>query len=159
MKLCSSVFMFFVVVLLLITAGCTSGEPATEGESPDLNEAAPVYTETSLDIPPADTMEEQSIGTLIIGDWKIQTGNQEVLYWQFHPDGTLSGGSEPGSSRITGTWSTFGFDKFVVIQANGTTGNGTQIAYELAVTSDPASGTISVDNPDEYITWEFIRQG
>jgi hypothetical protein len=159
MKLCKSVFIFFLMVLLLITAGCTSGDPAPEGESPDLNEAAPVYTETSLDIPPADTLEEQPVSSLIIGEWKIQTGNQEVLYWQFHPDGTLTGGNEPGSSRITGTWSSFGFEKYILIQAGGTTGNGTQIAYELAITGDPANGTISVDNPDKYISWEFTRHG
>lgn len=159
MKLWKSVFMFFLVVLLMITAGCTSGEPAPEGESPDLNEAAPVYTETSLAIVPADTAEEQPISSLIIGDWKIQTGTQEVLYWQFHPDGTLTGGSEPGSRQITGTWSPFGFEKYILIQASGSTGTGTQITYSMAITSDPATGTISVDNPGEYITWEFTRQG
>ena len=146
------------LVVLLLTAGCTSGEHATGTESPDLNQASAVFTEESLAIPPADITEGQSIGALIVGDWKIQTGDDQVLYWQFHNDGTLTGGSEPGSSRITGTWSTFGFEKFILLHAAGTNSNGEQITYDMAITSDPANGTISVDNPVENSNWEFTRQ-
>jgi len=148
----------FPLVVLLLTAGCTSGEQATGTESPDLNQASAVFTEESLAIPPADANEEQAISSLIVGDWKIQTGDKEVLNWQFHNDGTLTGGSEPGSSRITGTWSTFGFEKFILIQASGTNSNGEQITYDMAITSDPTNGTISVDNPVKDSNWEFTRQ-
>jgi hypothetical protein len=157
MKILKGICMFPLVVLL-ITAGCTSGENATGTESPLLNDASTVFTEASLAIPPADTPEEQDISSLIVGDWKIQTGDQEVLYWRFHNDGTLTGGSEPGSRRITGTWSTFGFEQFILINAAGTTSNGEQITYDMAITSDPTNGTISVDNPVEDTNWEFIRQ-
>jgi hypothetical protein len=146
------------LVLLLVTAGCTSGDNATATESPELNEASAVFTENSLAIPPSDTMEEQDISSLIVGDWKIQTGDQEVLYWQFQNNGTLTGGSEPGSNRITGTWSTFGFEQFILINAAGTDSKGEQITYDMAITSDPTNGTISVDNPVENINWEFTRQ-
>ena len=148
----------FPLVVLLITAGCTSGENATEGESPDLNEASAVFTEESLAILPTDTTINQDISSLIVGDWNIQTGDKEILYWQFQNDGTLTGGSEPGSRQITGTWSTFGFEKFILIHADGTTSKGEQISYDMAITSDPTNGTISVDNPDKYISWEFTRQ-
>jgi len=156
MNILKSIVIFLLVVLVIAT-GCTSPEHATEGESPALNEASAVFTEGSLAIP-ADTPEGQDISSLIVGDWKIQTGDQETLYWQFHNDGTLTGGSEPGSHQITGTWSTFGFEKFIEIQASGTTNDGRQITYDMAITSDPANGTISVDNPEEYIDWEFTRQ-
>jgi hypothetical protein len=148
----------FPLVVLLMTAGCTSGENAMEGESPDMNEASAVFTEESLAIPPADITEGEAISSLIVGDWKIQTGDQEVLYWQFQNDGTLTGGSEPGGRQITGTWSTFGFEKFILLHANGTTAKGEQISYDMAITSDPASGTIFVDNPVENIHWQFTRQ-
>ena len=148
----------FTLVILLITAGCTSRENATGTESPVLNDASMVISEDSLAIPPADITEEQDISSLIVGDWKIQTDYQEVLYWRFHNDGTLTGGSEPGSSQITGTWSTFGFEKFILINATGTQSNGGQITYDMVITSDPTNATISVDNPGEDINWEFIRQ-
>ena len=157
MKIFKGIFIL-PLVLLLVTAGCTSGENATATESPELNEASTVFTENSLDIPPSDTLEEQDIRSLIVGDWKIQTGDQEVLYWQFQNNGTLTGGSEPGSNRITGTWSTFGFEKFILLHAAGTNSNGEQITYDMAITSDPANGTISVDNPVENSNWEFTRQ-
>jgi len=157
MKIFKGIFII-PLVLLLVTAGCTSGENATATESPELNEASTVFIENSLDIPPSDTLEEQDIRSLIVGDWKIQTGDQEVLYWQFQNNGTLTGGSEPGSNRITGTWSTFGFEKFILINAAGTDSKGEQISYDMAITSDPTNGTISVDNPVENINWEFTRQ-
>ena len=116
------------------------------------------FTEESLDISPGDAPEEQDISSLIVGDWKIQTGDNQVLYWQFNSDGTMTGGSEPGSRQITGKWSTFGFGEFILINAAGTTGSGEQIAYDMAITRDPTDGTISVDNPDEYANWEFIRE-
>ena len=157
MKIFKGIFII-PLVLLLVTAGCTSGENATATESPELNEASTVFIENSLDIPPSDTLEEQDISSLIVGDWKIQTGDQEVLYWQFQNNGTLTGGSEPGSNRITGTWSTFGFEKFILINAAGTASKGEQITYDMAITSDPTNGTMSVDNPVENINWEFTRQ-
>jgi len=150
--------LMFPLVILLITAGCTSSENTPGTESPLLNDAATVFTEDSLAIPPADTPQEQDISVLIVGDWKIQTDDQQVLYWRFHNDGTLTGGSEPDSRQITGTWSTFGFGEFIAIHAVGTTGNGEQITYDMAITRDPATGTISVDNPVEHINWEFTRQ-
>jgi len=157
MKIFKGIFIIPLVVLL-ITAGCTSGEHATETESPDLNDASPVFTEESLAIPPADTPEGQDISSLIVGDWKIQTGDQQILFWRFHNDGTLTGGSEAGSSQITGTWSTFGFEQFIAITASGTNSKGENITYTMAITKDPTDGTISVDNPVEDKTWEFIRQ-
>jgi hypothetical protein len=157
MKISKGIFIFPLVVLL-ITAGCTSSENSTGAESPERNDASTVFTEASLPITPADITEEQDISSLIIGDWKIQTGDQQVLYWRFHNDGTLMGGSEPGSSQITGTWSAFGFEKYILINAAGTNSNGEQITYNIAITSDLTKGTISVDNPVESINWEFIRQ-
>ena len=147
----------FPLVVLLITAGCTSGENVKEGESPDLNEASAVFTEESLAIPPADTTGEDDISSLIVGDWQIHTGDQEVLYWHFHNNGTLTGGSEPGSLQITGTWSTFGIKNRIVLHATGSNNNGEPITYEMAITRDPTNGTISVDNPVESINWEFTR--
>ena len=157
MKIFKGIFLILLVVLL-VTAGCTSNENAPGTESPELNEASTVFTQESLTIQPSDTSEEQDISSLIVGDWKIQTGDQEVLYWQFQNDGTLTGGSEPGSSRITGTWSTFGFEKFILIEATGTKSNGEQITYNIAITRDTTNGTISVDNPVEDKNWEFTRQ-
>jgi hypothetical protein len=156
MKIFKGLFIF-PLVILLITAGCTSSENSTGTESPKLNDASTVFTEDSLAITPADNTEEQDISSLIVGDWKIQTGDQQVLYWRFHNDGTLTGGSEPGSRQITGDWSTFGFEKFILINAIGTNSNGEQITYDMAITSDLTNGTISVDNPDEDKNWEFIR--
>ena len=157
MKIFKGIFIIPLVVLL-VTAGCTSNENATGTGSPELNEASTVFTEESLAIPPSDTTGEQDISSLIVGDWKIQTGDQQVLSWRFQNDGTLTDGSEPGSSRITGTWSTFGFEKFILINATVTKSNGEQITYNIAITSDPTNGTISVDNPVENKNWEFIRQ-
>jgi hypothetical protein len=157
MKIFKGICMF-PRVILLITAGCTSRENATGTESPELNGASMVFTETSLAILLADTPEEQDISSLIVGDGKIQTGDQQALYWRFHNNGTLTGGSKPGSSRITGTWSAFGFEKFILIHAAGTNSNGEQIAYNMAITKHLTTGTISVDNPVESINWEFIRQ-
>ncbi len=157
MKISKGIFII-PLVILLITAGCTSRENATGTESPALNGASTVFTEDSLAITTADTTEEQDISSLIVGDWKIQTDDQQVLYWRFDKDGTLTGGSEPGSSQITGTWSTFGFEKYISIHAAGTKSNGEQIPYDMVITSDPTNGTISVDNPVENINWEFIRQ-
>jgi hypothetical protein len=146
------------IVLLLITAGCSSGEHAPEGESPDFNEASPVYTETSLATPPAGSSEVQDISSLFVGDWKIQTGDHQVLYWRFHNDGTLTGGSEPGSTQITGTWLPFGFEQLISVEAVGTISTGENITYDMVLTGDPTNGTISVDNPVEERNWEFIRQ-
>jgi hypothetical protein len=157
MKIFKGLFLIPLVVLL-VTAGCTSNENAPGTGSPDLNEASTVFTQESLAIPPSYSTGEQDISSLIVGDWKIQTSDQQVLFWRFHNDGSLTGGSEPGSSRITGTWSTFGFEKFILINATGTKSNGEQITYNIAITSDPTNGTISVDNPVEDKNWEFIRQ-
>ena len=157
MKIFKGIFLI-PLMLLLVIAGCTSNENAPGTGSPELNEASTVFTQESLTIQPSDTPEEQDISSLIIGDWKIQTGDQQVLYWRFHNDGTLTGGSEPGSSRITGTWSTFGFEKFILIEATGTKSNGEQITYNIAITRDTTNGTISVDNPVEDKNWEFTRQ-
>jgi len=148
----------FPLVVLLITAGCTSSENSTGMESPKRNDASTVFTEDSLAIPPADTPEEQGISSLIFGDWKIQASDQQVLYWRFYNDRTLTGGSEPGSRQITGDWSTFGFEKYALIHAVGTTSNGEQITYDMTITSDFTNSTISVDNPNEYKNWKFIRQ-
>jgi hypothetical protein len=156
-KIFNVIFIMLLVVLLL-TAGCTTGEHATEPESPDLNEASPVFTEESLAIPPADTPEGKDISSLIVGDWKIQTDDHQVLSWRFHDDGTLTGGSEAGSSQITGTWSTFGFEKFIAINASGMNTRGEYVTYNMAITRDPTNGTIFVDNPAEDVTWEFTRQ-
>jgi len=157
MKIFKGIFLI-PLMLLLVIAGCTSNENAPGTGSPELNEASTVFTQESLTIQPSDTPEEQDISSLIIGDWKIQTGDQQVLYWRFQNDGTLTGGSEPGSSRITGTWSTFGFEKFILIEATGTKSNGEQITYNIAITRDTTNGTISVDNPVEDKNWEFTRQ-
>jgi len=157
MKISNSIFIIPLMVLL-ITAGCTSGEHATGTESPVLNDASPVFTEESLAITPAEIPEGQDICSLIVGDWKILTGDNQVLYWQFHNDRTLTGGSELGSRQITGTWSPFGFEQLISIDAAGTTGNGEQITYDMAISCDPTNGTIAVDNPVEDRNWKFIRQ-
>jgi hypothetical protein len=148
-----NVIFVFTIVVLLITAGCTSDENPAQR-----NDASNVFVEDDLLNHPGDTPEEQDIGTLIVGDWKIQTGDNQVLYWRFHNDGTLTGGSEPGSRRITGNWSTFGFEKYIFVDATDTQSDGEHITYNMAITRDPANGSISVDNPAEYTTWEFIRQ-
>ena len=153
-----NVIFVFIIVVLLITAGCTSDKNPAGTGSPQLNDASKVFEEDNLPNPQGDTPEEQDIGTLIAGDWKIQTGDNQVLYWRFYNDGTLTGGSEPGSRRITGNWSTFGFEKYIFVDATGTESDGEQITYNMAITRDPANGSISVDNPAEYTTWEFIRQ-
>jgi hypothetical protein len=157
MKIINHLFIL-LLVSLLVTAGCTSEDDAAEGVTPVLNDASAVYPEETLTISPDNTPEEQDISSLIVGNWKIETGDSQVLYWEINSDGTMTGGSEPGSTRISGKWSTFGFGEFILINAAGTTDNGEQIAYDMAITRDPADGTITVDNPDEYVNWEFIRQ-
>jgi hypothetical protein len=94
----------------------------------------------------------------IAGVWKIQTGDQQIFYWQFQNDGNLTGGSEPGSHQITGNWSTFGFKNLYAMNAVGTNSKGEQIAYNVVIASDLTNGTLSVINPVEYKTWKFIRQ-
>lgn len=157
MKIFTGLFIVTLLVLL-ISAGCTSNEKSTGTESPTLNDASTVFTENSLTIAPAYNIDEQNINFPIVGVWKIQTGDQQVLYWQFHNDGTLTGGSEPDSHQITGTWETFGFGNYFLIKAVGTNSTGEQIIYDMALANNSTNGTVSVDNPDEYKNWEFIKQ-
>jgi hypothetical protein len=145
-------------MVLLMSAGCTSSEESTETVSPKLNAGSAVFTEVSLTNAPADNTEEENISSPIVGVWKIHTSDQQVLYWQFHNDGTLTGGSEPGSHEITGTWETFGFGNYFAINAVGTNSNGEQITFNMALNNDLTNGTISVNNPVEDKNWEFIRQ-
>lgn len=151
--------MFTVALMaLLMSAGCISSEKSTETISPNLNAGSSVFTEVSLTNGPADTTEEQNMSSPVVGVWKIQMGNQQVLYWQFHNNGTLTGGSEPGSHQITGTWSTLGFGNYFAINAVGTNSTGEQITYNMALANDSTNSTVSVDNPVEYKNWEFIKQ-
>jgi len=157
MKIFTGLFIVTLLVLL-ISAGCTSSEKSTGMESPILNDASTVFTENSLTNTPADTTAEQDMRSLIVGDWKIQTGDQQILYWQFHDDGNLTGGSEPSGHQITGDWSIFGFENLITINAAGTNSNGDLITYDMELTTDLTNGTISVVNPDEDTNWQFIRQ-
>ena len=138
----------FVVMLagLLLSAGCTSGENPGGTESPKLNEASTVFT------------QEENIGSPIIGSWKIQADDQQVLYWEFHNDRTLTGGSEPGSDEITGTWSAFDSGDYVLTNAEGTDSNGEKITYNMALIIDLKNGDVSVKYPDGDKNWEFTRQ-
>jgi hypothetical protein len=138
----------FVAILvgLLISAGCTSSENSAGTESPKFNEASTIFT------------QEENIGSSIIGLWKVQASDQQVIYWQFYNDGTLTGGSEPSSHEITGTWVTFDNGDYFVINASGTNSNGEQVTYNMALIMDLTNGTFSVDYPDEDKNWEFIRQ-
>jgi hypothetical protein len=157
MKVFNCMFIVTLTVLLM-SAGCISSEESTETVSPKLNDASTVFTEVSLTNAPSDITEEENISSPIVGVWKIQTGDQQVLYWQFHTDGNLTGGPEPGSQEITGTWETFGYGNYFAINAVGTNSNGEQIPFNMALTNDLTNGTVSVNYPVENTNWEFIRQ-
>jgi|WetSurMetagenome_2_1015567.scaffolds.fasta_scaffold130675_1 hypothetical protein len=144
-------------MVLLMSAGCTSSEESIETASPKLNDASTVFTEVSLTNSPSENTEEENISSPIVGIWKIQTSDQQI-YWQFHNNGTLTGGSEPGSQEITGTWETFGYENYFAINAVGTNSNGEQITFNMALTNDLTNGTVSVNYPVEDINWVFIRQ-
>jgi hypothetical protein len=157
MKIFNCIFIVTLMILLM-SAGCTSSKDSTETVSPKLNDASTVFTEVGLTNAPSDTTEEENISSPIVGVWKIQTSDQQVFYWQFHNDGTLTGGSEPGSQEITGSWETFGYGNYFAINAVGTNSNGDQITFNMALTNDLTNGTVSVNYPVEDKNWEFIRQ-
>jgi hypothetical protein len=157
MKIFNCIFIVTLMILLM-SAGCTSSKDSTETVSPKLNDASTVFTEVGLTNAPSDTTEEENISSPIVGVWKIQTSDQQVFYWQFHNDGTLTGGSEPGSQEITGSWETFGYGNYFAINAVGTNSNGEQITFNMALTNDLTNGTVSVNYPVEDKNWEFIRQ-
>jgi len=149
------------LLVLLISAGCTSSEKLTETESHTLNDASTVFTENSLTNAPEDNIEEQdtevqNMSSQIVGTWEIQTANQQLLYW-FHNDGTLTGGSEWDSPQITGTWKTSVFGNSITINAVGTNSTGEKISYNMVLTYDFTNDIFSVDNPDEYKNWKFVR--
>ena len=156
MKIFDGLFIVALVVLL-ISAGCTSSEKSTGTISPKLNTSSPNITNFIASIP-KDNITDQNMSFPIVGVWKIQTGDQQTLYWQFHNDGNLTGGSEPGNHQITGNWSPFAFKNLFTINAVGTNSNGKQITYNMVIASDPTNGTISVVNPKEDTNWQFIRQ-
>jgi hypothetical protein len=157
MKIFNCIFIVTLMILLM-SAGCTSSKESTETVSPNLNDASTVFTEVSLTNAPADYTEGENISSPIVGVWKIQTSDQQVFYWQFHNDGTLTGGSEPGSQEITGSWETFGYGNYFAINAVRPNNNGEQITFNMALTNDLTNGTVSVNYPVEDKNWEFIRQ-
>jgi hypothetical protein len=157
MKIFNCIFIVTLMILLM-SAGCTSSKDSTETVSPKLNDASTVFTEVGLTNAPSDTTEEENISSPIVGVWKIQTSDHQVFYWQFHDDGTLTGGSEPGSEEITGSWETFGYGNYFAINAVRPNSNGEQITFNMALTNDLTNGTVSVNYPVEDKNWEFIRQ-
>jgi len=145
------------LVVLLMSAGCTSSEKSTGTVSPKLNSSSPNVSNFVASIP-KENIPEKNTSLPIIGVWKIQTGDQQVLFWQFHNDGKLTGGSEPGSNQITGNWSPFLFKNLFIINAVGIDSNGKQIKYDnvtiaIDLTNDTASGVM----PVEYKNWKFTR--
>jgi hypothetical protein len=149
---------FIALLILLITAGCLSDEKTSEAELPKLNDGSTIFIEDSLVTPPANVPADADTSSLLVGVWKIQTGNQEELYWQFHDDGNLTGGSEPDSHQVSGEWSSIGFENLVTIHAVGANSNGEMIAYDIELVTDLSNRTISIVNPDEDSHWIFIKQ-
>jgi hypothetical protein len=173
------------VVVLLMTAGCTSREKSTENVSQGLTTSSPNGTNFVTGIPkdtrtenvsqglttsspngtnfvtgiPKEDTTEKNVSSPVVGFWKIQTGDQQIVFWQFHNDGKLTGGSEPGSNQITGNWSPFVFKNLFLINAVGTDITGKQIKY------DNVTIAINLDNitafgvqPVEYKSWNFTKQ-
>ena len=69
----------------------------------------PLFSDQPLTVAPAGTTSQESYTDKIIGAWKTQADDSQVLYWQFNEDGTLKAGNTPGSHDITGNWSVSSF--------------------------------------------------
>jgi hypothetical protein len=143
------------VVVLLMSAGCTSSEKSTGNVS--LNTSSPNVSNFVESIP-KDTITEKNVSSPIVGIWKVQTGDQHILYWQFHDNGKFTGGNEPGSNQISGNWSPFVFKNLFLINAVGTDTTGRQIRYDnITIAINIDNVTASGVQP-EYKIWKFTRQ-
>ena len=157
MKIINGLFIVALVVLLM-SAGCTSSEKSTGTVSPKPSTSSPNITNFIASIP-KDNLTEKNMSSPIVGVWKIQTGDQQILYWQFYNDGKLTGGSEPGSNQITGKWSPFLFKNLFIIDAVGTDSTGMQIKYDnVTIAIDLTNGTAVGVLPVEYKNWKFTKQ-
>jgi len=159
-------------VSLLITAGCTTGEKTSGITLPAHNAASPVFSDGNLAVTPVSTVLpgqnatispgtttlQESYADNMVGAWKTHVNDNQVVYWQFDTDGTLTGGSSPGSHEITGNWSGFFYKNAFRMQAAGTRNNGNQTMYDVVIGYDLTTGNVSVINPPEDRNWIFVRQ-
>jgi hypothetical protein len=156
MKIFHGVFIVAVIVLLM-SAGCTSSEKTTGNVSPKLNNPSPIASNFVASIPKENTTEK-NIHSPIVGIWKVQTGDQHIIYWQFHDNGKFTGGNEPESNQIAGNWSPFVFKNLFLINAVGTDTTGKQIRYDnITIAINLDNVTASGVQP-EYKSWKFTRQ-
>lgn len=157
MKIFHCIFIVALVVLLM-SAGCTTNEKSTGNVPSVLTDSSSNLTNFMASIP-KDNTPEKNMTIPIVGIWRVQTSDQQIVYWQFYDHGKFTGGSKPGSNQITGNWSPFLFKNLFIIDAAGTDSNGKQIKYDNVtiaydLTNDTASGVL----PVEYKNWKFIRQ-
>jgi hypothetical protein len=157
MKIFHGLFIVAIVVLLM-SAGCTSSEKSTGNVLPELNTSSPNVSNLVESIP-KDTITEKNMSSPIVGIWKIQTGDQHILYWRFHDSGKFTGGNEPGSNQITGNWSPFVFKNLFLINAVGTDTTGKQIKYDNVTIAINLDNVTASGVQPEYKSWKFTRQG
>jgi hypothetical protein len=154
MKMFHGVFIVAVVVLLM-SAGCTSREKSTGNVS--LNTSSPNVSNFVAGIP-QENIIEKNMSPPIVGIWKVQTGDQQIVYWQFHDSGKFTGGNEPGSNQITGNWSPFVFKNLFLINAVGTDTTGKQIRYDNVTIATNLDNVTASGVQPEYKSWKFTRQ-
>jgi hypothetical protein len=157
MKIFHGLFIVAIVVLLM-SAGCTSSEKSTGNISPELNTSSPNVSNLVASIP-KDKIPEKDMSSPIVGIWKMQTGDQHIVFWQFHNDGKLTGGSELGSNQITGNWSPFVFKNLFLINAVGTDNTGKQIKYDNVTIAINLDNVTASGVQPEYKSWKITRQG
>ena len=143
---------------ILLSSGCTSLQK-NGIISPINGTSAPTIPEQSLTVSPIGTTLQESYADKIVGTWKVQTDTSKVLYWQFSNDGSLTGGSSPGSNEITGNWSSLGFRNLFEIDAASINGTGSLAKnYNLVIYYDIDHHGVHVQDPSEDRNWTFVRQ-
>lgn len=143
---------------LLITGGCMSGENNQSSVPGAYNTASPVVSGQIPTVSPVTTTLQENYTDQIIGAWKTEVNDSQVIYWQFNNNGTLTGGSKPGDYSITGNWSLIGFRNLFAIKAVGTNDTGVNTTYNVVIYYDLTGKNISVVTPREDTNWTFTRQ-
>lgn len=151
------VLVFVALASLLITAGCISNEKNQNTVPSNDSTQLPVVSNQSPVVSATITLQANYIDKLI-GAWKTETNGSQAIYWQFNNNGTLTGGSEPGSHDITGRWGLIGLRNLFEMNATGTNSTGKQTTYDIVIYYDLASKNVYVVNPPEDRNWNFIRQ-
>jgi hypothetical protein len=149
------ILLIITIASLLITAGCITGEK-TPGITP------PIHTKTltvqSPAISPETTKLKENYADQIIGAWKTQDNNNQVIFWQFDKEGNLTGGYEPKSHELTGNWSNMGFPNLFELNAVNTNSTGFQKNYSFVFYYDINNKKVMGTGPGDYNNVTFIRQ-